>query len=246
MASVLAAATTVEDELPSDVLVTLPKLSDFNTLVVPVPSLEQVLERFELLADFTRLPSFEGDLNELLILPRPFDLFGLVKRGLRLLKPPVLPEFTADFTISLIVLSILPLLHMVVLVFEESLVTQLVFVTLSGLLLFPSPVIVLRTPVLEKFTRILPIGNGLGRPLLPNVKLELVFITLVTVVVDVVTDAIVTVFVVIVLEDVAKATNPPVSGSESGDTDSNIELTASLISDTGTVSISSKYKFRAS
>lgn len=244
MASVLAAATTVEDELPSVVLVTLPKLDDFNTLIVPEPSLQTVLVRFELLDDFTRFPNFEGDLNELLILPRPSDLFGLVKRGLRLLKPPLFPEFTANLTILLMVLSILPLLHMVVLEFEESLVTLLVLVTLFGLLLFPSPVIVLRTPVLEKFTRILPIGNGLGHPLLPNVKL--VFITLVTVVVDVVTDAIVTVFVVNVLDDVAKATHLLVSSSESGDTDSKIELTALLISDTGTVSISSIYKFIAS
>ena len=105
--------------------------------------------------------------------------------------------------------------------------------------------IVLRTPELEKFTRIEPIGI-LGLPILPKRKLDIVVITLVTLVADVVIDAIVTVLVVMVEDDVTIFTNPPGSGSEAGDTGSSIELTALSISEPGTVSISSKYKLSLS
>jgi hypothetical protein len=223
----------------SDPPVTLPKLDDLIKFDEPGLSFDPVFDKFELLEDFPTFPSFWGDLKELFILPSPFVFLGLAINGVRLLKPPVFPECTADFTISLIVLSILPLLQ--ILVRADSLVVTADLLTLLELLLLlPSPVIVLRTPLVEKFTRILPIGRD-GRPMLPKVKLEFVFITLVTEVVEVVIDAIVTVFVVMVLEDVAKAINLSVSDSEAGDTGSNMELTALLISDTGTVSMSSRY-----
>ena len=128
MASVLTGPPPLDE--PEELLLMLPPLLVFNTANEPGPSFEpDFCCKLETLADFTKGLIFDGDLNELLnLLARLLvDLGGLDERGLRLWKPPVIPEFTADCTISLIVLSILPLLHIELL--------RLVFVSL-GLLLF--------------------------------------------------------------------------------------------------------------
>ena len=117
---------------------------------------------FVALADFSMLLIPVGDLRELSLFNtlETLELFTGLENGLNFLNPKlVLLGLTVDLTISLIVLSILPLLHILVVLFKSSTDWEVCFIVLLLLVLVLLEVREVSTPVLEKFTRILPDGK---------------------------------------------------------------------------------------